>query len=454
MSLLLLSVYGFSPAGDEVKALPGWYGALPSRQFSGYLSVGEHKKLHYWLVEAEARPESAPLVLWLNGGPGCSSLDGFIYEHGPFRTSPEDPTKLIRFEHAWSKVANMLYLEAPAGTHAHAALHLKGSSVEIARPCSDYRTDDDQTAADSASALQAFFEAFPRFRSASMFITGESYAGVYVPTLAEAVLALVDKGRWKGAALEGIAVGNGCSGTEVRAACDFGASEPSAPCSRLLDQMGEAVGHVNLYNVYGQCISSGGAVSNGAVGNSSADAVRLPSTQKIPYAGGGFLGGGSGKLFSGRTRLRGPDACIDSAAGSAYLNQPAVILAAHVVKQPIPWSTCGNQIRYTSTRKNLPRDTYPALVKRLRVLVYNGDWDACVPHTDAEAWTAGMGYAEAAPWHPWRYKNGTQVAGYATRYAANNFTFATVKGGRHEVPETAPEQALELLSRLVGGRQF
>ena len=117
-------------------------------------------------------------------------------------------------------------------------------------------------------------------------------------------------------------------------------------------------------------------------------------------------------------------------------------------------STCGNQIRYTSTRKNLPRDTYPALVKRLRVLVYNGDWDACVPHTDAEAWTAGMGYAEAAPWHPWRYKNGTQVAGYATRYAANNFTFATVKGGRHEVPETAPEQALELLSRLVGGRQF
>lgn len=363
-------------------------------------------------------------------------------------------------------------------------------SAGSARPCSDYRTDDDQTAADSASALQAFFEAFPRFRSASMFITGESYAGVYVPTLAEAVLALVDKGRWKGAALEGIAVGNGCSGTEVgvcggqrwiydtqyllgtgfvsprlktqvRAACDFGASEPSAPCSRLLDQMGEAVGHVNLYNVYGQCISSGGAVSNGggavsngAVGNSSADAVRLPSTQKIPYAGGGFLGGGSGKLFSGRTRLRGPDACIDSAAGSAYLNQPAVILAAHVVKQPIPWSTCGNQIRYTSTRKNLPRDTYPALVKRLRVLVYNGDWDACVPHTDAEAWTAGMGYAEAAPWHPWRYKNGTQVAGYATRYAANNFTFATVKGGRHEVPETAPEQALELLSRLVGGRQF
>ena len=93
--------------------------------------------------------------------------------------------------------------------------------------------------------------------------------------------------------------------------------------------------------------------------------------------------------------------------------QPAVIEAAHVKRQPIEWSTCGNQIQYTSTRKNLPRDTYPALVKRLRVVIYNGDWDACVPHTDGEAWTRGMGFAEAAPWHPWRYKNNTQVAGYA-----------------------------------------
>ena len=78
----------------------------------------------------------------------------------------------------------------------------------------------------------------------------------------------------------------------------------------------------------------------------------------------------------------------------------------------------------------------------------------CVPNTDGAAWTSGMGYAEAAPWHPWRYKNDTQVAGYAIRYAANNFTFITVKGGRHEVPETAPEQALELIRRLVHGESF
>ena len=118
MQLFLTAVLTFAPSfrpTDEVKALPGWNASLPSKQFSGYLSVGEHKKLHYWLVEAEKAPASAPLVLWLNGGPGCSSLDGFIYEHGPFRTDPEDPTQLVRFAQTWAQHAHMLYLEAPAG---------------------------------------------------------------------------------------------------------------------------------------------------------------------------------------------------------------------------------------------------------------------------------------------------------------------------------------------------
>ena len=67
---------------DEVKTLPGWDSPLPSRHFSGYLQASPTKRLHYYLVQSEGDWNKDPVVLWFNGGPGCSSLDGFLYEHG------------------------------------------------------------------------------------------------------------------------------------------------------------------------------------------------------------------------------------------------------------------------------------------------------------------------------------------------------------------------------------
>jgi carboxypeptidase C (cathepsin A) len=86
-------------APDEITSLPGWTGALPSKQYSGYLNVSS-THLHYWLVESENDPANAPTVLWFNGGPGCSSLDGFIYEHGPFVVSSDFQTLTLR-EYRW-----------------------------------------------------------------------------------------------------------------------------------------------------------------------------------------------------------------------------------------------------------------------------------------------------------------------------------------------------------------
>jgi carboxypeptidase C (cathepsin A) len=98
----------------------------------------------------------------------------------------------------------MLYLEAPVGV---------GYSYSDDKK--DYKTNDDQTALDSTAAMNAFFDAFPKLKSNDFFITGESYAGVYVPTLAEGILHATQAGNYTGAPLKGIAVGNGCSGNEV-----------------------------------------------------------------------------------------------------------------------------------------------------------------------------------------------------------------------------------------------
>jgi hypothetical protein len=73
-----------APAGAEVTRVPGFGGALPSRHFAGYVTVDEAhgRRLFYYLVESERDPGRDPVVLWLNGGPGCSSFDGFVYEQG------------------------------------------------------------------------------------------------------------------------------------------------------------------------------------------------------------------------------------------------------------------------------------------------------------------------------------------------------------------------------------
>ena len=70
MNLILLGLFSAvaqaAPAKDEITALPGWKGTLPSKQYSGYLNVSD-TKLHYWLVESENNPADAPTILWFNG---------------------------------------------------------------------------------------------------------------------------------------------------------------------------------------------------------------------------------------------------------------------------------------------------------------------------------------------------------------------------------------------------
>ena len=76
------------PRTDEIRALPGALSSLSFEQYSGYGMVNSTNDRHlfYWVVESQLSPSQDPLVLWLNRGPGCTSLGmGFMTEHGPFR---------------------------------------------------------------------------------------------------------------------------------------------------------------------------------------------------------------------------------------------------------------------------------------------------------------------------------------------------------------------------------
>ncbi|CAH8548529.1 unnamed protein product [Schistosoma turkestanicum] len=155
---------------DEIIYLPGAWPQPNFKQYSGYLHGSTDKvNLHYWLVEAASSPKSAPLILWLNGGPGCSSLEGLLNENGPYLL--KKGPRLVENPYSWNKIANVLYLEAPAGV---------GFSYSTDP---DQIWDDDKTALDNYHALLHFLKKFPEYEGRRLFIAGESYGGVYVPTL-------------------------------------------------------------------------------------------------------------------------------------------------------------------------------------------------------------------------------------------------------------------------------
>ncbi|PPR85208.1 hypothetical protein GOBAR_AA35476 [Gossypium barbadense] len=162
---------------DKIVKLPGQPPRLSFQQFSGYVTVDykKHTALFYYFVEAETDPASKPLVLWLNGGPGCSSLGVGAVEGNVTSMDRPNGEFLVKNDYSWNREANMLYLETPIGVGFSYSTNT--SSYEA--------VDDEITARDNLVFLQNWYNKFPNYRHRDLYITGESYAGHYIPQLAK-----------------------------------------------------------------------------------------------------------------------------------------------------------------------------------------------------------------------------------------------------------------------------
>ncbi|CAG9459997.1 unnamed protein product [Pedinophyceae sp. YPF-701] len=175
---------------DRVVGLPGAPQGSQQVLYSGFLEVDQQagRELFYVLAEADEDAENKPLVLWLNGGPGCSSVGGgFMTELGPYYpvrddTCPADaptcPIKLVANDNSWTREANVIFLDSPA---------LVGFSRSSR--ASDNVVGDARTARDALRALLVFTRRFPVYSNRPFYVAGESYGGHYVPNLAAAVVA-------------------------------------------------------------------------------------------------------------------------------------------------------------------------------------------------------------------------------------------------------------------------
>ncbi|GMT02876.1 hypothetical protein PENTCL1PPCAC_25050, partial [Pristionchus entomophagus] len=192
-----------SKKDNEVIDLPGLTFDLGVKHYSGYLNAGTGDYLHYWLVEAEK--DAAPLILWFNGGPGCSSLTGLFSELGPFQNNKDGET-LYENVFSWHKVGNLLFFESPRGI----GFSYQASDSD---PSTINSYSDTLTAEGNVKALVDFLNCYPEYKNRKMFITGESYAGVYIPTFVDLLLKKVADGSVTGVDLQGIAIGNGAFST-------------------------------------------------------------------------------------------------------------------------------------------------------------------------------------------------------------------------------------------------
>jgi len=167
-------------------------------QQAGLLPAGPGAEYFYWLTPARSGNASAPLLVWLNGGPGASSIIGLFRELGPF-TIADDGTIGER-EFSWNEEFHVVFVDQPAGT-----------GLSVATSEVGYANNQTDVGDRFVLFLQAFYAKYPSLRRNELWLTGESYAGKYLPAIANAI---IDQRLHLGVAaapipLKGVAIGNG-----------------------------------------------------------------------------------------------------------------------------------------------------------------------------------------------------------------------------------------------------
>eukprot|EP01027_Heterolobosea_sp_BB2_P004616 GEZU01007079.1.p1 GENE.GEZU01007079.1~~GEZU01007079.1.p1 ORF type:complete len:198 (-),score=67.03 GEZU01007079.1:402-995(-) len=132
--------------------------------YSGYITINQTSHMFYWFFESQNDPVNDPFILWMTGGPGCSSILALFTENGPYRVNANG-TGISANPYSWNTNANVLWVDQPVGT---------GFSYSD-DPNKDYVKDEAQMAADMWEFLQKFFQQYPQFLKNDFYIIGESY---------------------------------------------------------------------------------------------------------------------------------------------------------------------------------------------------------------------------------------------------------------------------------------
>ncbi|CAA7393071.1 unnamed protein product [Spirodela intermedia] len=417
-----------SKEGDFIPSLPGQpRDSATVKQYGGYVDIGDGEKLFYYFVESFSRDaHSLPVLLWINGGPGCSSVgSGAFLQHGPF--SVNDDGKTLRANpDAWASVANIIYLDTPVNV---------GLSYSDDKDTALY--DDTKTTLGCLKFVLGWLERFPEYRANPLYLAGDGYAGIVLPRLAELILEHNNRAGAKDAVvnIKKLILGNPTidAESELWGVIDF-------------QWIHGLVSKKTRQEVWSKCKAS----------SIRSDVCRA-EIRKLP-----LNDQGSGPIYPYdlRAAVCNPDPrpglkvvenyyeCVESHVAK-YLSQKEVQRALHgnSFRMSDKWIQCNKDVdsKYQLSKSSL------AIIRRLasngfESFIYSGDSDAVVPMMGTRYALQVFQLDSVSDWTPWFYDPAT-LGGYTEVYN-NTVIFATMRGAGHSPTSRYPERALNLFIRM------
>ena len=400
-----------------------------TKQLNGYITVEEEKNVFFWLVESRSNPSTDPIILWLNGGPGASSMYGAMHEIGPctienlasvvWKPGQDGRTLLRPNLYSWISNATVIFVDQPLGTgfSYHSANAATKNSKEAAR--------------DMRLFLESFYNVYPKYKNLDLHLAGESYAGVYIPYLAEEIIT---NSMIK---LNSIAVGNGHFDMDTQ--------------NSVFPDWGEAIGLWNsshtavMKELLIQCKSD--FLACGGKESSSCSFSSIPSCSK------------SNSLFM-LGNLNPYDVRTQRVAHGSSADAGYVLAIEELFRDPnmqkimcgeVPFRALSNLVNFDDSTLEVSSLVVARLLERgIRVLIYAGEYDSVGTFSGQIAWmeSVSKGFASSQT-HDWKSIITSQNAGQWRIF--QNFGFIRIYNAGHMVPFSQPEHSLEMIQAWIYG---
>ncbi|XP_048134821.1 serine carboxypeptidase-like 18 [Rhodamnia argentea] len=456
---ILLVLVSASAASSQyiVETLPGFPGKLPFKLETGYISVGD-VEFFYYFVQSTGNPGADPILLYMNGGPGCSGLNGFLFQLGPLRFNITDYTgglpSLIYEPDAWTKTANIIFIDAPVG-----------AGFSYATTASAYASTDTLNTEQMQTFLRNWLAEHPSFQTNPVFVGSDSYAGMYTPMVATALLQGNEAGLKPYVHIKGMILSCPHTFTDLE-------TNSKIPFAHRLALISDSLYEALEENCGGDFVDSTNA---NCTENLAAydELIELISKQNVLEPDCAFLSPKSKEAFKSAISNQEKHRRSIQEFTKDYLvslprprdlwcknfdyllvdiwgNYPSVQDALHVRQGTVSeFFRCNISISYTVDINNV-LDYHKNLTSLgMQVLVFSGDHDMVIPHNGIEEWIKWLDLTVDIDWRPW-FVDG-QVAGYTRKYIDSGYrlTYATLKGSGHSPPEYKRRECYEMFHRWI-----